>query len=92
MAPPGVVRQRGSRLKIELGVIAAVAALGATPFVIGNPYVLLILILANLYAVFAASWDLLAGYTGQFSFGQALGPASPRAPRRAGRPRHSLTR
>ena len=32
------------------------------------------------------------GNSVEFSFGQALGPASPRAPRLAGRPRHSLTR
>jgi catechol 2,3-dioxygenase-like lactoylglutathione lyase family enzyme len=32
------------------------------------------------------------GNSVEFSFGQALGPASPRAPRRSGRARHSLTR
>lgn len=35
-------------------------------------YVLTILIFANVYAVYAASWDLLAGVTGQFSFGHAI--------------------
>ena len=42
------------------------------PAITSNHYILLILIWANIYAVFAASWDLLAGVTGQFSFGHAL--------------------
>ena len=35
-------------------------------------YILTFLVYANIGAVFAASWDLTAGVTGQFSFGQAL--------------------
>jgi branched-chain amino acid transport system permease protein len=35
-------------------------------------YLLSILIFANIYAIFGASWDLLAGFTGIFSFGQVL--------------------
>jgi len=35
-------------------------------------YILTVLIFANIYAVFGASWDILAGVTGIFSFGQAL--------------------
>jgi branched-chain amino acid transport system permease protein len=35
-------------------------------------YILTILIFANIYAVFGASWDVLAGLTGIFSFGQAV--------------------
>lgn len=42
------------------------------PLLTSDHYILLILIWANIYAVFAASWDLLAGITGQFSFGHAL--------------------
>ena len=42
------------------------------PVITNDYYILTILIYANVYAVFAASWDLLAGVTGQFSFGQAL--------------------
>jgi len=37
-----------------------------------DPYVLRILIFANMYAIFAVSWDLLSGYTGQINFGHAL--------------------
>lgn len=49
----------------------AVAAL-ALPLVWPDPYVLRILALTCLFAIFAASWDLLAGYAGQVSFGHAL--------------------
>lgn len=35
-------------------------------------YILSILIFANIFAVFGASWDVLAGVTGIFSFGQAF--------------------
>jgi branched-chain amino acid transport system permease protein len=35
-------------------------------------YILLILTIANLMAIFAASWDLLVGRTGQISLGHAL--------------------
>jgi branched-chain amino acid transport system permease protein len=35
-------------------------------------YVLRIFTLASIFAIFAASWDLLSGYTGQMNFGHAL--------------------
>ncbi|MHA1945961.1 MAG: branched-chain amino acid ABC transporter permease [Candidatus Hodarchaeales archaeon] len=38
----------------------------------GNVYVLNILSLTCIWAIFAASWDLLSGYTGQVSFGHAV--------------------
>jgi len=37
-----------------------------------DPYLLRILIMTSIFAIFAASWDLLSGYTGQVSFGHAL--------------------
>jgi branched-chain amino acid transport system permease protein len=42
------------------------------PVVWPDPYVLRIATFTCLFAVFAASWDLLAGYTGQVNFGHAL--------------------
>jgi branched-chain amino acid transport system permease protein len=42
------------------------------PLISSGYYILLILIFANVGAVYAASWDLTAGVTGQFSFGQVL--------------------
>ena len=37
-----------------------------------DPYLLRIIIITCIYAIYAASWDLLAGYTGQINFGHAL--------------------
>ncbi len=42
------------------------------PTVTQDPYLLRILILASIFAIFAASWDLLSGFTGQMNFGHAL--------------------
>jgi branched-chain amino acid transport system permease protein len=49
----------------------ALALLGL-PLAYGDPYVLRILTMTCIFAIFAASWDLLAGYTGQVNFGHAL--------------------
>ena len=52
--------------------IAALAAAGlAAPLIWSHPFVLHIAIQALIWALFAASWDLLSGYTGQVSFGHA---------------------
>jgi branched-chain amino acid transport system permease protein len=53
-------------------VFAWVLALLALPLVYDDAYVLRILTMTCLFAIFAASWDLLAGYTGQVNFGHAL--------------------
>ncbi|MHC4545098.1 MAG: branched-chain amino acid ABC transporter permease [Planctomycetota bacterium] len=37
-----------------------------------DPYLLRILILTSIFAILAASWDLLSGFTGQLNFGHAL--------------------
>jgi branched-chain amino acid transport system permease protein len=42
------------------------------PLITQDPYLLRILILASIFAIFAASWDLLSGFTGQMNFGHAL--------------------
>ncbi len=42
------------------------------PLLTSEPYTLRVLILACIFAIFAASWDLLSGFTGQVSFGHAL--------------------
>ena len=42
------------------------------PLVIQDPYLLRIPILSSIFAIFAASWDLLSGFTGQMNFGHAL--------------------
>ena len=53
-------------------VLIWVMALLALPVVYGDPYVMRILTMTCIFAIFAASWDLLAGYTGQVNFGHAL--------------------
>lgn len=42
------------------------------PVLTTDPYILRTIILSSIFAIFAASWDLLSGYTGQMSFGHAL--------------------
>jgi branched-chain amino acid transport system permease protein len=42
------------------------------PLVTNDPFTLRVLILASIFAIFAASWDLLSGFTGQLNFGHAL--------------------
>jgi len=42
------------------------------PLVTDDPYLLRILILTSIFAILAASWDLLSGFTGQLNFGHAL--------------------
>jgi len=44
----------------------------ALPLITDDPYSLRILILTSIFAIFAASWDLLSGFTGQMNFGHAL--------------------
>lgn len=54
---------------LVLGWALAVLAL---PLAWPDPYVMRIVTFTCLFAIFAASWDLLAGYTGQVNFGHAL--------------------
>lgn len=42
------------------------------PLIIQDPYILRILTFSSLFAIFAASWDVLTGYTGQINLGHGL--------------------
>jgi len=42
------------------------------PLITDRNYVLFILTISNLLVIFAVSWDLLSGYSGQVNFGHAL--------------------
>ena len=55
-----------------IGLAVAVAGLALVPLGVTNPYVLSVLTLAALYAIFASSWDILSGYIGQLNFGHAV--------------------
>ncbi len=53
-------------------VFFAALLLLALPLAYDDPYVLRIITMTAIFAIFAASWDLLAGFTGQVNFGHAL--------------------
>jgi branched-chain amino acid transport system permease protein len=42
------------------------------PWITKDPYIFRIIILTSIFAILAASWDLLSGFTGQMNFGHAL--------------------
>ena len=42
------------------------------PVFTGQPHILRIFTLAAVFAIYASSWDLLAGFTGQVNLGHAL--------------------
>ena len=74
-----VLRRAWAELKNEVFVLPSrtlvlvwVTGLLLLPPVYGDPYVMRILTMTCIFAMFAASWDLLAGYTGQVNFGHAL--------------------
>lgn len=52
--------------------LALLAVAYALPLFVGDRYVLELLFLANYYAILAASWDFLSGYTGNINFGHAF--------------------
>jgi branched-chain amino acid transport system permease protein len=65
-------RQEVLVLPSRVAVLVFVLALLLIPVFIDDPYLLRILILTSVFAIFAASWDLLSGFTGQVNFGHAL--------------------
>lgn len=52
--------------------LICVIALMILPLFTQDPYILRVLIMANIFAIFAASWDLLSGYVGQINLGHAM--------------------
>jgi branched-chain amino acid transport system permease protein len=65
---------RGEILELPTRTIlfAAGILLFVLPLLTQDLYLLRVMTLAGIFAVFAASWDLLAGVCGQFSFGHTL--------------------
>lgn len=57
-----------TRAKLTLAALGVAALL---PVLLPHPFVLTIATQAAIWALLAASWDLLSGYTGQISFGHA---------------------
>jgi len=67
-----IVKNEVLVLPSRVAVIVFVLVLLLLPLVSSDPYLLRILVLTSIFAIFAASWDLLSGYTGQLNFGHAL--------------------
>ena len=60
---------RRTRRQLTLGALLAAAVV--LPALLPHPFVLTLATQAAVWALLAASWDLLSGYTGQVSFGHA---------------------
>jgi branched-chain amino acid transport system permease protein len=58
--------------RTAIAVAIILLLLVAVPFGSRSDYVLGVLILSSIYAVFAASWDFMSGQTGRENFGHAL--------------------
>ena len=62
----------GRRIALDFrGSLVVVAVLAAAPLVVTSPYTLGILIVSMYFALLALGWNLLAGFTGQFSLAPA---------------------
>lgn len=59
-------------LPSRVALLVFVVALLLIPVFTQDPYLLWVLILTAIFSIFAASWDLLSGFTGQVNFGHAL--------------------
>ena len=59
-------------LPSRIAVLVFAISLLLLPLFTQDSYLLRILILTNIFAILAASWDLLSGFTGQMNFGHAL--------------------
>jgi len=59
-------------LPSRIVVVLFIVFLLLFPLITRDPYLLRIFILTSIFAILAASWDLLSGFTGQMNFGHAL--------------------
>jgi branched-chain amino acid transport system permease protein len=66
------VRKEVIVLPSRVIVVLFFVTLLGLPLVTQNPYVIRIMILTSIFAILAASWYLLSGFTGQLNFGHAL--------------------
>lgn len=65
-------RATTSRVTVEFcWSLALCAVIGLLPLAVGNEYWLGVLVVSMYFALLAAAWNLLAGYTGQFSLAPA---------------------
>ena len=60
------------RLRFDMwSALVIVAVIGLVPVVVSGPYALGIILVSVYFAILALGWNLLAGYTGQFSLAPA---------------------
>lgn len=67
-----ILRNEVLVLPSRVAVLLFIIFLMTLPLVTQDYYILRILILTSIFAILAASWDLLSGFTGQMNFGHAL--------------------
>jgi len=67
-----VVRKEVLVLPSRIIVALFFLVLLGMPMISQNPYLIRVIILTSIFAILAASWDLLSGFTGQMNFGHAL--------------------
>lgn len=58
--------------RYQLGVLALLSALFLTAPLLFTSSIVFVLVIANIWAIFAMSWDLMSGHTGYISFGHSL--------------------
>jgi branched-chain amino acid transport system permease protein len=60
------------RLRFDMrAALVIIAVIGLVPLVVSGPYTLGIILVSVYFAILALAWNLLAGYTGQFSLAPA---------------------
>lgn len=67
-----IIRQEVLVLPSRVAVIVFFLFILLLPLFTEDIYIIRIFTLACIFAIFAASWDLLSGFTGQMNFGHAL--------------------
>jgi len=67
-----IIKKEVLVLPSRIVVLLFFSVLLLLPIFTQDPYLLRILVLTSIFAIFAASWDLLSGFTGQMNFGHAL--------------------
>ncbi|MFH1033426.1 MAG: AMP-binding protein [Pseudomonadota bacterium] len=67
-----ILRNEVLVLPSRVALLVGVLFLLALPLITQDYYFLRVMILTAIFAILAASWDLLSGFTGQMNFGHAL--------------------
>jgi branched-chain amino acid transport system permease protein len=69
-----MLKTKTLRMNVQdlLFILVPLIILALIPIFLPDPYIIHILTVASVYAIFSASWDLLSGYTGQISLGHAV--------------------